>query len=232
MTYGPDGVARDMAKIRDDTASFEERAQLEYYIFTTLQERGIEAVTALLQSLTDHDFALVDDRTVEFETRYVSRRPDGQDIVVTIFAGPHSTSVNVTLADPAVVVPEPDPRHQAFYEVWESLLGLPDSAVAELDPKRQAVFLVGLLEAEVMNGGLGQYFANTDGVYLEPTVACLARIEAKKTRAILMAAAKLGAGAETWGAVWESKSEELERLDDAFLESGDDLAGLTTDVYF
>ena len=40
------------------------------------------------------------------------------------------------------------------------------------------------------------------------------------------------AEAESYGAAWESKSAELERLDDEFLKSGEDLAGLTADVYF
>jgi len=86
--------------------------------------------------------------------------------MVTICLADNVVSVNVALEDMVVQPQEQDPRHTAFYEMWEYLLGIPDSAVAELEESRRAVFLIGLFEAEVINGGLGQYLANTEGAHL------------------------------------------------------------------
>jgi hypothetical protein len=67
-----------------------------------------------------------------------------------------------------------------------------------------------------MNGGLGQYLTNTEGVHLSETVACLERIGANKTRELLMAAAKLGSQAESYIAAWDDEPEAFSRLDDKF----------------
>ncbi len=152
--------------------------------------------------------------------------------MVTACVGEHIASVNVTVADGSQFTATPDPRHETFYEHWESLLGIGDDEAAELDPKQKAVFLVGLLEAEVMNGGLGQYLSNTEGVYLSETVQCLAEIGADKTRALLIEAGKLGTGEESYVAAWASRSAEFERLDELFLNSGEDLALLTVERFF
>ncbi len=185
-------------------------------------------MAALLRSLPDHTFKRLDDGASAQDASYLSVGSDSPDILVATSLGPHLASVNVAIAvDP----PDPYPHHRAFYEVWESLLGISDSAVTQLDSKRRAVFLIGLLEAEVMNGGLGQYLTNTDGVYLEDTIQCLASIGAERTRAIVVEAGKLGAAAESYVVAWESKSKDFERLDDEFLASGEDLAGLTAGTF-
>ena len=98
-------------------------------------------------------------------------------------------------------------------------------------PSERAVFLIGLLESEVMNGGFGQYLTNTDGVHLSETVTCLERIGASRTLELLLAAAKLGDQAESYVAAWDDESESYSRLDAEFLDSGEDLAGLTADRF-
>ncbi|MDH3456794.1 MAG: DMP19 family protein [Gemmatimonadota bacterium] len=231
MTYSPEEASHDLKLIADNTASFETRARLEHHLLTLLREKGNEAVATFLYSLPEHDFKSVDDSISELETQFVTTGSSPRHFVVTTFRSPHLASVNVTIEDESSAPPEPDPRHRAFYEVWESLLGIPDSEVSRLDPERKAVFLVGLLEAEVMNGGIGQYLSNTDGAHLEDTVRCLLEIGAEKACAILMEAAKLGMGSESYGAAWASKSRDFERLDDQFMESGEDLAGLTAEVF-
>jgi hypothetical protein len=231
MTYGPDELSSDMTQIRKKAASFEVRARLEHFLLTVLKEHGNDAVADLLQSLPGHHFRRQDDGASEQDASYLSSGHDAADILVATFLSPDLASVNVTTADSPSDQSEPDPRHRAFYDVWENLLGISDSAVAQLDPKGKAVFLVGLLEAEVMNGGLGQYLTNTDGVYLEETIQCLASIGAERTRGIVVEAGRLGAEAESYVAAWESKSEEFQRLDEEFLESGEDLAGLTADAF-
>ena len=78
-----------------------------------------------------------------------------------------------------------------------------------------------------MNGGLGQYLANSNGAYLSDTLACLESIGAGKTRKLLKAADKLAEGAESYDAAWEDLSGDYGKLDDAFMKSGEDLAALT-----
>ena len=119
----------------------------------------------------------------------------------------HPASVDIGVEDGSKVTPDPDPRHRSFYEVWESTLGLADAEVDGLDSRRKAVFYVGLLEAEVMNGGLGQYLSNTDGAHLDATLRCLAEIGALRRAALLAEAARVGARAESSGAAWEEVLE-------------------------
>ena len=231
MTYGADDVSGDLTRILEGTASFDERARLEHHLLTLLRADGSDAVAALLHALPAHDFRSADDDLTEYEARFVTTEPGSRHLVVATYLAPEIVWVNVTVEDASIEPAEPDPRHQAFYEMWESLLGMSDSEVASLDPTRKAVFLIALLEAEVMNGGLGQYLTNTDGVHLEETVRYLAEIGAQQTRTILLEAAALGAAAESYMAAWESKPDDFERLDSQFMDSGEDLAILTAETF-
>ncbi|MDH4044798.1 MAG: DMP19 family protein [Gemmatimonadota bacterium] len=230
MAYDLNDVSRDLTRVLAGSASFDVRARLEHHLLTVLRVEGSGAVATLLRAVPGHDFMPLGEGVSEHEIRFVTAGPHPR-ILVTTYLGPHAASVNVTVEDAAREPPRPDPRHRAFYEVWERLLGIPDADAAGLDPGRRAVFLVGLLESDVMNGGLGQYLTNTDGVHLEDTMRCLSAIGAERTRAILSEAAALGSGAESYAATWASRSAEFERLDDQFLECGEDLAGLTADAY-
>jgi hypothetical protein len=231
MTYGPKEVSSDLAQIRDRTAGFETRARLEHHLLMLLQNEGTAAVSSLLLSLPDHRFRRVDDGTSVPDARHVSEEPGSPPVSVATNLGLHSAFVHVNAEEEPNDRREPDPRHRAFYDIWESMTGVSDSAAAKLDPKRKAVFLVGLLEAEVGNGGLGQYLANTEGAHLEDTMRCLARIGAERSHALLDAAAKLAAGAQSYLAAWDARPRDFDRLDDEFLESGEDLAGMTADVF-
>jgi hypothetical protein len=231
MTYGADDVSDDLTRVLEGTASFDERARLEHHLLTLLRADGGDAVAALLHSLPAHDFRSVDDDLTEYEARFVTAGPGPRHLVVATYLAPEVMWVNVTVEDTSVEPAEPDPRHQAFYDMWESLLGVSDSEVAKLDPVRKAVYLMARLEAEVMNGGLGQYLTNTDGVLLEDTVRCLGAIGARRTRAILLEAAALGAEAASYVAAWESRSKDFERLDGQFMDSGEDLAILTAEAF-
>jgi hypothetical protein len=207
------------------------RADLENHLLGLLRADGADGVRAFLESLPGLDFAAVAGNQ-DHETRFESAVDDGLTLVVTLFCGPHILSANVTVEGGADTraTRDPDPRHQAFYTVWESLLGLSDSEVASLAPSRRAVYLVGSLEADVMNGGLGQYLSNTEGAHLAPTLECLALAGAPRTAAILRKAAALGTPGE-FGAAWESMADRFEQLDEEFMETGEDLAGLTADAF-
>jgi hypothetical protein len=230
-TYGIEEASHVLTLVAEGSASFAARARLEHYLLDLLRKQGREAVGRFLQSLPGHRFRPVEGCASVTEGRFVSAGSGPGLIVVTTWQDAHSVSVNVTAEAETTAAPVPDPRQQAFYGIWESLLGIPDSKVTRLDPQRKAVFLIGLLEAEVMNGGHGQYLANTDGRYFRDTVECLARIGAEKTRIILIEAGKLGEQAESCTAAWELYAREFEQLDERFLASGEDLAGLTAEVF-
>jgi hypothetical protein len=229
--YGPAEVSRDLTRIREGVADFKERAELETHLLGVLQENGPGALAGLLQSLPGHRFVLQEEGTAPSATRLMSTGHGTRNLVVDAYLGPHSASVNVSLEEREGVTQQPVPGHRAFYDIWEDLLGVSDLMVDQLSPSRKAVYLVALLEAEVMNGGLGQYLSNTAGLRLEETLECLDRIGALKVREILSRAAALGVQYGSWDEAWERRSAEYERLDEALLQSGEDLAGLTADAF-
>jgi hypothetical protein len=229
MTYGPDEASDTLNAIARGTVSFEGRARLEHHLLDLLRGGGTVSVSAFLGSLPGHDVTA--ESTGSEDGRLIVRGRDSRRLVITMYLGPDLASVNIGIEADSGVAPEPDPRHRAFYEIWEGMLGLGDSEVEALDGRRRAVFYVGLLEAEVMNGGFGQYLANTDGVHLDATLRCLAEIGAPRTAALLAEAVRVGAGAESYAAAWEASARTLERLDREFLAAGEDLAGLTADAF-
>lgn len=229
--YGPEEVSRDLTQILEGAADFKVRAELETHLLGVLRENGHGALAGLLQSLPGHRFVSLDKDTASPATRLVSSGPGTSHLVVDAYIDSHSASVNVTLEELDGVTPQPDPRHRAFYDIWERLLGVSDLLVDQLSPSQKAVYLVALLEADVMNGGLGQYLTNTGGLHLEVTLECLDRIGARKTREILNRAAALGARYGSWDEAWERRTADYERLDEEFMRAGEDLAGLTADAF-
>ena len=144
--------------------------------------------------------------------------------MVTTFLTEHSASVNVEVKSEATSATEPDWRHARFYTIWESLLGATPSEVASLKGPRRAVYLVALLESEIMNGGIGQYLANTEAEYLTETLAYLERIRAPRTHALLSRAAEVGGRFESYLAAWDEDPGAFSSLDSEFEMSGEDLA--------
>jgi len=217
-----------LTAVAEGAASFESRAGLEHHLLTLLREEGVEAVAALLSTLSGCSVTRSED-VGDGSARFAIHGLEAP-LVITTHLTSASASVNVVAENPDAARVDPDPRHQAFYSIWESLLGLADSEVGGLDSNHRTVFLVALLEAEVMNGGLGQYLTNTDGVHVEATCECLLRVGAPKTAEVLRAAADLARGFHSYAAAWEKKSSAFSRLDQRFLDSREDLAGLTADA--
>ncbi|NLI48157.1 MAG: DMP19 family protein [Acidobacteria bacterium] len=97
-----------------------------------------------------------------------------------------------------------------FYRRYERLA--PDGG--ELATDDRLVQLVGELEADVNNGGFGQYLGNKGAARAREALACLFAIGAGQTAGWLQAALE-GSGAE-----------DLSRLDQEFYEGAEDLAAL------
>jgi hypothetical protein len=106
-----------------------------------------------------------------------------------------------------------------------------DEEVGTWSEADRAVYLVALLEAEVMNGGLGQYLTNTEGRYLDETMDTLKSVGATGIGRILTEAVGLKGANESFVDLWDTKTAQLEKLDGAFLGCGEDLAGLVAQVY-
>lgn len=157
MTYETKQLSHDMRQIREGSASFETRARLEHHLLMVLQEKGTEAVSELLRSLEGYGFERAHDVESPNWTRHASVESGPRRVVVDTCLDPHSASVNVTVEDRSSPPPEQDPRHRAFYEIWESLLGTPDAEVRKLDRKRKAVFLVALLELQRLDDEFLQF---------------------------------------------------------------------------
>ena len=220
--YGPSEILRGLAAIREGHATFQVRAALEHHLGTLLRDEGHAALKATLLALPGLQF--VQEPTGDGRTfLYVSEEPDRPPLVVTAYRGEHSSSLNVATERPARRVPD-DPKHQRFYRIWESLTGVVD--VEELDPASRAVFLIASLEADLMNGGIGQYLANSNGTVIDATLASLDKIGAAGTADLLRGAVSICGAEASYSNAWEKHSEALSRIDDQFLALGEDLAGL------
>ena len=77
---------------------------------------------------------------------------------------------------------------------------------------------------------MGQYLTNSDGAYLQDTLALLDSIGTTRTGEILERAVELGSGSDSYAAAWDDLSAEYSQLDFEFMESGEDLAALTTNT--
>ena len=221
----------DLNKLWDGTASGDDETSVDFFLLDLLRTAGSQGVTDLLRGFPPEDFGTITVSGSGSEVLHTVSREDRPPLSVATCADPDMRWVNVTVESVATSPVLEDPRHQAFYTIWESFIEDGSSEAREYDTGERAVFLIALLESEVMNGGLGQYLTNTEGVHLSETVACLERIGANKTRELLMAAAKLGSQAESYVAAWDDEPEAFSRLDDKFYESGEDLAGLTADEF-
>jgi len=228
MNYEPDEARRDLIALWEGGLPETESANLEFFLLAVLESHGLAGVRAWAEGIPPHSEATVDFAGAAPEIVRITG--SGRDpVVITGSAAEDMTWVNVAVertSAPAVVE---HPGHSAFYELWDRL------STTEPPPRtgssERAVFLVGLFEAELMNGGFGQYLTNTDGAYVPETSDVLKRIGAHRSLALLRSAVALRVGRESWVAAWDERSEEYAQLDHDFLDAAEDLAGLTASVF-
>lgn len=104
----------------------------------------------------------------------------------------------------------------AFYERYGAVGALAHAEEAPpLSPDERLILLVGDLEADLNNGGFGQYLHNKGERTAREALACLQDLKAKRVAAWLTEALELGPDAP-----------ELGRLDRAFGKGAEDLAAL------
>lgn len=207
------------------------RAQIEQELFQQLITDGMEAVSRKLLSLHEPGFRLETPEESEQLVRLVSGSA-GRRIAVTLYESEDLSSISLDVEGNNSDDNANDSRHDWFYRSWENLQGLTDRRdIESLPAAEKAVYLVALLEAEIMNGGLGQYLANTQGLFLDDTIDCLKSISALETCKLLRYARQLKNADESYDDIRTRKAQELGELDDGIFALGEDLAGLVADRY-
>lgn len=239
-------IAMDKQELADKFLSLREdafspmRAEVEDRLLDYLMklynngEYSLNPLVLLLTSLPDLNFD-VDNDCDQPDTVSLVSSSESDLIIVTATLSEFHASVNVS-CEPRDVMKTGevslDPRHIAFYAQWEKLLHINEATELEnLTESERAVYYVALLEAQVMNGGIGQYLANTGGQHVDATVECLQTIGADKACQVLNDAVALKKPNQSFDVVWHESSEQLQQLDQTFMELGEDLAALTADKF-
>lgn len=228
MTLDPQFLRDALIAVAEGRATPAQSAELEQALLAELMTAGGASVVDALRRL-DIGLELTGDPAAPL----LALRSDAfaPALLVELYASEDLASVQVRRA-PADDGADEDPRHKWFYAAWEALAGNTDDRGLEtLGDADRAVYHVALLEAEIMNGGFGQYLSNTEGRYLADTLDCLERIGATQTRLLLADAIALARPGESWDDVWERCGPALDALDDAFLDGAEDLAALVAERY-
>lgn len=151
-----------------------------------------------------------------------------------------TTGVTFAAAEPPPLPPgqaAAEERRQEFY-AWFNRVALAEPVdVEDLPEPDRIVYCVGWLEAEVNNGGFGQYFWNTGGIHAEDTLVALWAIGARDTAELMTRAVALApppgmdgqARAGAREGLDRRYGDELDRLSDRFCRGPDDLALLVMD---
>jgi len=231
MAYGIDNCLRDLIKVWHSTVTDEEEMSLVFFLLAIMRDQGSKGVVNLIHSFGQSK--LGDIEITETDSGVVIRitREGLEPLVVKAGDDDLSPWVDVRTEPDAESMVVEDSRHAAFYSTWERLLNRGADSAKLRSTEENAVYLIALLESEVMNGGLGQYLTNTEGHYLSETFSCLEQIGATRTHALLTAAVELASRFDTYVHAWDEMSESYSRLDAEFLESSEDLATLTAEAF-
>lgn len=215
------------------------KADLELALLEAMNENGKQGVDEAIGLLNDngHDLKLVASDGELSE--YSERLPCGERFFVVraclssefsfvhvVFEAAEST--DVSSGEEAL-----ENLRQSFYKRFVDIVTNADTdRFTELEPDARDIYVVGLLEGEVNNGGFSQYFWNTEGQHAAVTVDVLKRVGAKETASLLRRAMKLyGAPPSEDLDEWYDRLErvdsehecDLAELDEHFYEGVDDL---------
>lgn len=210
--------------------SAEVHEALEMYLLSVLNTEGGAALLKKMQGFPKLDSVSLE--SSEPPDSRISCKLGDRSVLVYVFEMEDLFSIHVVTEESQPEQVPTDPSHRWFYERWEAMLGTEfDEEVGTWSEADRAVYLVALLEAEVMNGGLGQYLTNTEGRYLDETMDTLKSVGATGIGRILTEAVGLKGANESFVDLWDTKTAQLEKLDGAFLGCGEDMAGLVAQVY-
>lgn len=219
----------------DSPGTLKLMSELELDMLSCMQAAQLDGLHAAITGLNSNGHAL---REVEREGNFIAftETLGDSDKLVRISAtlSPeedfYTAYVQFTDASDNVLV---SPEEQAeldmqdqFYQRYEDLVGLSDDELSGLSRDRHLVYAIGLLEAEVNNGGFMQYFDNTEGRLAEQTLRYLEEIKAP------IAAGLLAKAMELFSPLPEKdKDTWYDRLDDIEAGQGDMLEKLDREYY-
>lgn len=224
-------AANTIKHISAESASVDSYSELENYLLNILASNGIDALKKLLLSIPEVNIRVVTDKKLSPYTTQFKTEGLDNNVVIVAYEFEDLTSINVDIEDYNLEDVTPSPEHQWFYNIWESMITLDDSQLEKLTGVDKKVYLIGLFESELMNGGVGQYLANTDGEYFIETISYLENIGAKQTANILKKISKLKAKDESYDVIWETKSTEIDKITDTIMSYNEDYAGLAANTY-
>lgn len=230
INYDSEQAAAAIVKMCAGPVSAEVHEALEMYLLSVLNTEGGAALLRKMQGFPRLDSVYLE--SSEPPDSRIRCKLGDRSVLVYVFEMEDLFSIHVVTEEPQPEQVPKDPHHRWFYERWEAMLGMDfDEEVCGRSEVDRAVYLVALLEAEVMNGGLGQYLTNTEGRYLGETMVTLNSVGATGIARILAEAVGLKGANESFIDLWDTKTAQLEKLDVAFLECGEDLAGLVAQIY-
>lgn len=231
MTFNEKEVASAFERIAKGKEGPDARTNLELYLLDELIANGTDAVVQILQNIPTMGFSLVESNASSPNSRFQSGDEYGP-IAVDIFELEDLTSINISRAQDDAGKSDQYPWHEWFYSLWMSVQKLSDkSEIERLSDAERTTYYIALLEAQVMNGGLGQYLTNTDGQFIDETIDCLTVIGALRTADIVEKAKLLREKGASYDEIWETKARQLERLDEDFLAIAEDLGKLVANKY-
>ena len=218
------------------------KADLELALLEAMNENGKKGVEEAVQRLNHNGHAL---KLVAGDgelSEYSEKLSDGERMfVIRACLSDEFSFVHVLFekAEDPELGPEEEvleSLRQTFYKRFVDIVTNVDTdRFTELESDSRDVYLIGLLEGEVNNGGFSQYFWNTEGQRAAATLEVLKRVGAKDTASLLRRAMKLYGAPPTddldeWYDRLERVDSEhqdvLEELDEHFYEGVDDLSVL------
>ena len=186
---------------------------IEGLLMDALKRGGREAGEKLVESLVAHGYALDRVDALAWMWRVAIPSPRVLEIWFTGGDKPVVAAVSYRVGKPwGSKAQKRAAKLQAeFYRRYERLAPR-DGALA---PDDRLVQLIGEFEADVNNGGFGQYLSNKGAARAREALACLSAIGAKRTTRWLTSALEGRRG-----------QDGLARLDQQFYEKAEDLASL------
>lgn len=218
------------------------KADLELALLEAMNENGKKGVEDAIGLLNDngHDLRLVasDGELWEFSETL----PDGERhfmvraCLSSEFSFVHVVFETAQPAEPCAQEEALEDLRRSFYKRFVDIVTNVDTdRFTELEADARDIYVVGLLEGEVNNGGFSQYFWNTEGQHAAATVDVLKRIGARETASLLRRAMRLyGAPPSDDLDEWYDRLERVDsehehvlaELDEHFYEGADDLSVL------
>lgn len=197
------------------TKAEDQQHAIEHELMVALGAGGRESGEALVRSLADQGYELERLRPCFWRVDIPTPR------VLELWFNPPEDPVVAALSY-RVGTPWGTPRQKraaerqaAFYARYEKLFPMEEAETAALPPEDRLILLVGEFEADVNNGGFGQYLENKGADRAQEALGYLREIGAGRTARWLSSALKAGAG-----------SGVLDRLDSQFFDKPQDLPSL------